>query len=968
MAKTRVVVDLSQFGIKGVGNITVEGVEEVVNGMGIDKFGQRSEEEREQLRQILETINKQNLTLQNMPSNIQADLEMYDKKIKAIEKRIQDPVGSYLQQVKEEAEAGPGLGDALTAATQFNIPRTYEGVINYAQKKLIPDQPKQRMGDLAVIGSDIASFMLLRKNNLAKSRIDNALLSNAVKDNPAAAAGVILGANVWARGASNEAYNLMNDFARYMNDIPDPEQAMKNNEQLRDLTEMYNELLWSGGAVGLSNIYPYIKHAWGKKLLGVTEESKKMMKDASRMGVPMNVFTVSDAAVVKGAGKVVGLFPFVATKARQAQNAQQIAIANSVNKTLNDLSPINLLAEAGLLADQGFRESVSSLATSKALFYESAMEVTDTLLKNEKFIPTQHIKETAAKLSQRLGKDVSQIKLDYIKPGGGYAETIELDELLSQVKTMEQGQALNDILPGLQFLKDDYLSGRQFLKLQSALNDILRSGEKLDLGAPTMQRVKNFTTAMTTTINDFDNFKKLEDPAKEQFKGLFVNKFNASNRFMMEHEDMLRQRAAQIISLVDPNATKVGAEQAYGFSTPDMLAEMLLDSRSMKAPVAIREMREALGTTEVVIDGVKQTIDVFDAVANSILDDKIRGATRYISGQVPTGGNLIGGSQKRGMLDTLKATANIIPGVNIGSKEAATEFGVTATKNFNIPIMDIDKMKNIFGMTDPNKALGMQEILGMERWKKMRDVLDLAEGVQQTNFGDVSEFVKRRGFLGGANAITNLVTGGAILSNPFASIGLMAMARYGMSTLADPKFLDGVATLMNPDIKTLAKRNAMITLGRMYWDDERSEQIDNLPPELIEDFDGGNPMDVLQYLLFSQNQNLFPGSERMHIETDANGYATGVEITKTDSQPVFSEDGQEVGMKGQIDQVEEQNITQNPVSETTADPFLDVDFQSMNEVVPAAGAVPSQTLTQEQRIALAGGDLDEAIAMGNRRV
>ena len=57
---------------------------------------------------------------------------------------------------------------------------------------------------------------------------------------------------------------------------------------------------------------------------------------------------------------------------------------------------------------------------------------------------------------------------------------------------------------------------------------------------------------MTTTINDFDNFKKLEDPAKEQFKGLFVNKFNASNRFMMEHEDMLRQRAAQIISLVDP--------------------------------------------------------------------------------------------------------------------------------------------------------------------------------------------------------------------------------------------------------------------------------------------------------------------------------------------------------------------------------------------------------------------------------
>ena len=127
-------------------------------------------------------------------------------------------------------------------------------------------------------------------------------------------------------------------------------------------------------------------------------------------------------------------------------------------------------------------------------------------------------------------------------------------------------------------------------------------------------------------------------------------------------------------------------------------------------------------------------------------------------------------------MDTAKATLNILPGVNLASKEAATEFGQASTKQFNIPILDINKMKDIFGMTDPNKALGMQEILGIEKWKKMKDVLELAEGVQQTNFGDVSEFVKRRGFLGGANDITNLINGGAILSNPFASVGLMLMA------------------------------------------------------------------------------------------------------------------------------------------------------------------------------------------------
>ena len=244
--------------------------------------------------------------------------------------------------------------------------------------------------------------MLLRKNNLARSRIDNGLLSNAVKDNPAAVAGVITGANIWARGAANEAYNIMNDITRYMYNIPDPEEAVKKDERLRDLIEMRNELYWSGGAVGLSNIFPYIKTAWGKKLLGVTEDSKQMMKVAEKQGIPMNVFTVSEAGIVKGSGKVIGLFPFVATKARQVQNAQQVAIANSVNRTLNDLSPINLLAEAGLLADKGFKDTVSSLATSKALMYDSAMEITDTLLKNEKFIPTQLIKEEAAKLAARI--------------------------------------------------------------------------------------------------------------------------------------------------------------------------------------------------------------------------------------------------------------------------------------------------------------------------------------------------------------------------------------------------------------------------------------------------------------------------------------------------------------------------------------------------------------------------------------
>ena len=103
-------------------------------------------------------------------------------------------------------------------------------------------------------------------------------------------------------------------------------------------------------------------------------------------------------------------------------------------------------------------------------------------------------------------------------------------------------------------------------------------------------------------------------------------------------------------------------------------------------------------------------------------------------------------------------------------------------------------MKTIFGMGESgkNKVAGMMEILGEKTYKEMENVLDLAGQVQQTSFGDVSDFVKRRGFLGGANAITNLITGGMLASNPFGNLGLMLMARYGMTTLADPKFLKNI--------------------------------------------------------------------------------------------------------------------------------------------------------------------------------
>ena len=157
MATTSVTLDLSQFGISGVGNVTLQGVEEIVNGQGIEAFGTRSPQEREQIKQIIEQVQSSSSSLTSMPKNIQADLNAYEQRIQKIEQRINDPIGNYLGDVKAEAMQGPGfkavgsnLAGILPGGNPFDLATTLEGAVNIAQKTLLSDNPKAQMGDLAV--------------------------------------------------------------------------------------------------------------------------------------------------------------------------------------------------------------------------------------------------------------------------------------------------------------------------------------------------------------------------------------------------------------------------------------------------------------------------------------------------------------------------------------------------------------------------------------------------------------------------------------------------------------------------------------------------------------------------------------------------------------------------------------------------------------------------------------------------
>ena len=290
------------------------------------------------------------------------------------------------------------------------------------------------------------------------------------------------------------------------------------------------------------------------------------------------------------------------------------------------------------------------------------------------------------------------------------------------------------------------------------------------------------------------------------------------------------------------------------------------------------------------------------------------------------------------------------------------------TKNFNIPIIDIAALKKSFGLDNPNTKESFELIFGKEQYDKIQNVLALGEQIQQTSFGDVSAFVKRRGFLGGVNAITNLAFAGFVANNPFGNVGLVLAARYGMSKMADPKFMDGLTKVMNPELSDLARRQALINTIALSPElvAGMNEPNEDIPVEL-QNLDTGNPYDVMKYMIFMADNNVsYPGSENMNIAIGNDGRAAGVELSKVDSKNEFSIDAQ--GAASDIQAVQAETVGENVTA--ARDPFLDVDFDQVvqNTGVGLGMEQATKQLTDDQRVALAGGNLDQAIAMGNRRV
>jgi hypothetical protein len=823
----------SKYGV-AAGDFVID-LPEVVDGIplygqdGKDNFP-RNEAEKQMLNEIISGFQAQQNVITNNTSP-EAGLEtMTIEEENALkmdqfrEMQIKDPIRADLNLAEQKAEASafqyagdiseqlgnlmPGFGGSMLDFSPSALGEAYGNLL----LKSAPDDPKRFMGDMSVIASDLflAGLSLGNVKFADKKNFNIPLFTNEsrrqglrgyLEKNPVKSTVAV---NVLARAGSDAVYDMLNETYRWLQEIPADQ---TDDAAVENILNIRNEILWSGGAGGLAKLFPYIKPFIGKNFLGIDKEANRLATLGRTHNIPMSAFNVTNSGLVSGLPPVVGLFPIVATNARIAQNAQLAGAYSAMLRNIETFSPVQLFTDAGFTMDKGFRKMISEYGVMKGVLYNNVAKYADAL-NGEAFIPTQKLKEMAT--AMRLAKTKGQIPMQQTPIQAGpndyvYGQAISFDNLMKNIKGA--GADIEDVLMQFDSL-DSHLNAHQFKAFIEGLNQVKRNMPNLKLSENSDEAlmVNDFHTVALQALNDPKSWKTMKGEQAAIAKE-WADSYTVANDFIFQNADTLQGRSAMLMKQTDPNIAIPGAVQRPGYLYADQMAKIFFDDQTITSPMALKEMRKAFGD------------DPFNGAVSAYFNNILNKNTDFVSGKIRVYDNDIG---------VWKQTKQYITG-----KQATPK---TQTINYNIPVMDIEKVADAFALNDINRRAGVLEMFksqvpGSEAVKtkhaegvlnQITEVIELARAVEVPNYGDVSSFVKRRGVLGGLGSIANLFTGGALLANPISSAGVMLMARFGMNALSDPKFLDGMTKVLDPSLSDVARKSALVTIGRGVFDPVRA--------------------------------------------------------------------------------------------------------------------------------------------------
>ena len=930
----------------------------------MDNFIKMINKERKAENKNPITAKQFNFVTNQLANSLQAQ-EAVNEEIK----RRENPYKYYVKKFKDEYDPQKhreAIEGSSSIFQLFRDPKKFAANKYTALNQMIRNVIPGTRNDFVMAG-DIAGSMVGFKGARApgapkarKSVADEILEGSIFKTT----AGATLGGT-----AASLTYDLINAGIRKTMGIPNPQDAP--NAALEAMVHGRNTLYFTGGAAGLMGVASTLRPMLGSALFGLDGPRNSLAKFADMYNVPVGISQLSRGAggvlsPVSGSFfQVIGKLPFFGAGFTKRNTLAGIELTKGMKKELGDLGSgqsddalINYIATSYKSLPRAVRKAMDTDARNKG--FRSYKDMISAELRVNELAPIQHMTDVGAFMFEEAGNRYRQfayindllyedfenkakkISKNFIPTNNtkAIAQNIR-DELQDSVIKLDNYEQFKPQLDEIEkFIIDTvanlpaYIKPKDIRILQREINRLYQEAEALigpaakKQGTPGGSYLAKLRKALTTDLNDYANWapglsgeeKVLAESAK---KSLF-----RANEVFAKMSPIYKSPAAKQFNLVDQNLFTAGPDLP-GYFYSDEIGKILF--RDGLTPQRVRDYEALVGKTAFMA-GVRSWIN-----------------------------------------NGFKAALKDSPEVTLKAPDPS---GKKSTISITEKIMDIDRFKQNINMDDEG-FITMMDIAGYNGKAfvdNMKQLVRLQEMVKEAGIGtSTSQLVARRLSLGGVRSAASTFAilgsgyvgasqaqeGNIIPGGTAGAIMLGLLTRRTSRFLSTPDSLKAYTQIIDPKPSAVVKRASLINFLRGYFrNDEIKNELPkefNTPEKVVKDPEGF--LDYLynsEYLAVTDSVN--DGFLRDYMNER---YGDDLDLNINNLKNIETEEKTleeiQTGKKTFIPS--EPTIDMPEIPSMGGDSMFETDMAMNQQQTP---------LNQDQRVALASGDLDEAIALRGR--
>ena len=773
-----------------------------------------------------------------------------------------------------------------------------------------------------------------------------------------------------AAGGMSVVYDVLNNLIRKTKGIPNPTDA--EDPGMRAMVEMRNSLAFTYGAAGLGTVASALRPVIGKALFGLGQEAKQMANMAELHDVPLGISIVSSGqgAIASGAkkfGKVIGLFPFIGNIMRQRQLMSEARLTKAIERQGTDIGSV----------DEFYREQYRLMTKDQKKVFmkdlnDQGFKTLDEAIEAEQringYAPIQHMTDVgtfmfdAAKarymkfayVNDLLYDDFEKKAMKISKPFIATNNTKQvgqyLKDRLDQMRiTMSTS---DDFIPSVGEIDDfitntlgnlpEYITPMQLRGLQRQVNHLYSSMRDI-AGKPTFSGsglLADARKALTTDLNNFALWRQDLTDAEKVIAESAKKSLSRANGVFAKMSPLYKSPAAKKFKFVDENMFSPGPDLP-GYFYSDELFNIV--ARKGITPKTIADIEQLVGP----------------AAFNSTVRTWIHNGFKNSLDKVP--------------VDYYETIVN----------EAGKKVKIPVTQL----IMDPDKfMKNI-GYGEPGFEAMMGRI-GKDGKIVKENIEILANMLRKTQAQEIpfaSQLISRRLVLGGVRSMLKTFSfgmatgaGGGVAGGPVGAMTAVAaglMARFTADFLSSPQAMKNYTRIVDPAVKDVVRKSAYAQLLKNFYEQKvgnrKSEGLEDFPDE-FKTYKGAidNPDGFFKWLFGAgYKAEMDAVNDDAHQQYMERRYGDNIDVGLSTVQDKQMEEKAGDMLMNQATSPNPRKMANRqpatidvPNVQTGTEDIFEEDVAVQSPINQGGG----HPMNQAQRVALAGGNLDEAIALGGR--